>query len=71
MLLLFLGAEGKFERETNFNHPLREAIPRKHLLIFGFCQNGLDPLPSFLGHLRGTFFKMKKVPEKKVHIVLI
>ena len=42
----------------------REASPEKNLFIFGHCQNRLDPPPCFLGHLRGTFFKPKKVPEK-------
>ena len=43
---------------------LREAIPEKNLLLFGHCQNRLDPPhPCVLGHQQGTFFLAGKSAE--------
>ena len=44
---------------------------KKNLLIFGHCQNRLNPPPRFLGHPPGIFFWPEKVTEKNVHNVQI
>ena len=39
------------------NRNLREAIPRKNLVLFGIFPNSLDPPPCIFGTLRRTFLK--------------